>query len=189
TVETTSSNDAYCCQVVELRQYTLKPRQRDALINLFDHRFVESQEALGITVIGQFRDRGNADRFVWLRGFRDMEDRHKALEGFYNGPVWAANRTAANDTMLDSDNVLLLKPARPELAFHWDHGTVVQAEGQERPTTVLAGIYELPYPVDAKMVLQFEQSVAPKLASNHIQLQGVFVTEPAKNTFTRLPVR
>ena len=46
-----------CCPVVELRQYTLKPGRRDDLIELFDRHFVESQEALRMTVIGQFRDR------------------------------------------------------------------------------------------------------------------------------------
>src|SRR5437016_8439463 len=44
-----------CCPIVELRQYTLHPGQRDVLIDLFDREFVESQEALGMKVIGQFR--------------------------------------------------------------------------------------------------------------------------------------
>jgi len=97
--------------------YTLKPAQRDVLINLFERHFVESQEAAGMTLIGQFRDRCDADRFVWLRGFSNMESRHQALETFYGGPVWAAHRSAANNTMLDSDNVLLLKPANLSLLF------------------------------------------------------------------------
>jgi hypothetical protein len=74
---------------LELRQYTLKPGQRDALIALFDRHFVESQEALGMTIVGQLRDRRRADRFVWIRGFSDMQSRHTALEQFYGGPVWA----------------------------------------------------------------------------------------------------
>ncbi len=41
-----------CCPVVELRQYTLHPGKRDVLIDLFDLEFVESQEALGIKIIG-----------------------------------------------------------------------------------------------------------------------------------------
>ena len=61
-----------CCPIVELRQYTLHPGKRDVLIDLFDRKFVESQEALGMKVIGQFRDLDNPNRFVWLRGFRDM---------------------------------------------------------------------------------------------------------------------
>src|SRR5215831_16598244 len=112
-----NGTEVRCCAVVELRQYALKPLQRDVLINLFDEHFVESQEAVGMTVIGQFRDRGNPDRFVWLRGFRDMEGRRESLAAFYDGPVWAAHRSAANNTMIDSDDVLLLKPARPDLAF------------------------------------------------------------------------
>src|SRR5262249_31596125 len=124
-----NGTEVRCCAVVELRQYALKPQQRDVLINLFDEHFVESQEAVGMTVIGQFRDRGNADRFVWLRGFRDMESRNENLTAFYEGPVWAAHRTEANSTMIDSDNVLLLKPARPDLAFRIDESPLGTAAG------------------------------------------------------------
>src|SRR5262252_8511800 len=92
-----------CCPVLELRQYALKPGQREVLINLFERHFVESQEATGMTVVGQFRDRRHDDRFVWLRGFTNMESRQQALEAFYGGPVWAAHRDVANGTMLDSD--------------------------------------------------------------------------------------
>jgi hypothetical protein len=42
--------------IVELRQYTLYPGQRDVLIDLFEREFVEHQEELGIRAIGQFRD-------------------------------------------------------------------------------------------------------------------------------------
>ena len=48
--------------VVELRQYTLRPGQRDVLIDLFDREFVESQEATGMAIVGQFRDLDDPDR-------------------------------------------------------------------------------------------------------------------------------
>ncbi|WP_233609888.1 hypothetical protein [Corallococcus sp. AB049A] len=60
-----------CCSVFELRQYTLHPGQRDVLISLFDRAFIESQEATGMHIAGQFRDEDRPDRFVWMRGFRD----------------------------------------------------------------------------------------------------------------------
>jgi hypothetical protein len=106
-----------CCPIVELRQYTLHRGRREVLIELFDREFIESQEALGMDVIGQFRDLNNPNRFVWLRGFRDMPSRARGLEDFYGGPVWKAHREAANATMIDSDNVLLLRPARKVLNF------------------------------------------------------------------------
>jgi hypothetical protein len=58
--------------VVELRQYTLRPGQRDVLIDLFDQEFVESQEADGMAIVGQFRDLDDPDRFTWIRGFASM---------------------------------------------------------------------------------------------------------------------
>jgi hypothetical protein len=172
-----------------LRQYTLKPGQRDVLIDIFDRYFVEGQESAGMTIIGQFRDRRRPDYFVWLRGFADMDSRHKALAAFYDGPIWAAHRAAANATMLDYDDVLLLKPARPETAFAVGPRGVPSKSQEHGPTTVLAGIYHVPQPVDAALVSQFEQRVAPTLQEQGVHIEGIFVTEPARNTFTRLPVR
>ncbi|HJZ72662.1 MAG TPA: NIPSNAP family protein [Vicinamibacterales bacterium] len=183
-----SRHDARCCGVVELRQYTFKPQQRDVLIDLFDRHFVESQEAVGMKVVGQFRDRGNPDRFVWLRGFPDMPARHKALEAFYDGPVWAAHKARANDTMVDSDDVLLLRPARPDLAFQLDALGPESISRGIGPATVLAGIHQIPRG-GSDVVSLFEAQVLPQFRANCLRLLGVFITESALNTFTRLPVR
>ena len=51
-------------EVIELRQYTLRPNKRDALIDLFDRELVEPQEAVGMTVLGQFRDLDHPDLFL-----------------------------------------------------------------------------------------------------------------------------
>lgn len=99
--------------MIELRQYTLHPGRRDELIELFERELVETQEATGMTIIGTFRDLDDRDRFVWLRGFRDMPTRKKALTAFYGGPVWAEHGPQANATMVDSTNARLLHPA------HW----------------------------------------------------------------------
>ncbi|WP_018349827.1 NIPSNAP family protein [Longispora albida] len=99
--------------VLELRQYTLHPGQRDVLIDLFERLFVAGQEEAGMGIPGHFRDWDDPDRFVWLRTFPDMESRKDMLHAFYYGPVWQAHRNEANATMIDSDNVLLLEPATP----------------------------------------------------------------------------
>jgi hypothetical protein len=70
-----------------------------------------------MTLVGQFRDLDEPNRFVWLRGLADMPSRARSLEGFYGGAVWKAHREAANATMIDSDNLLLLRPARPGSEF------------------------------------------------------------------------
>ena len=96
--------------VLELRQYTLHPGRRDTLIALFEREFVEPQEAVGARILGTFRDLDRPDHFVWLRGFADMAARADALGAFYGGPAWQAHRNTANATMVDSDDVHLLRP-------------------------------------------------------------------------------
>jgi hypothetical protein len=178
------------CAVVELRRYTLHPGRRDALIELFDREFVEPQEALGMTVMGQFRDLDDADRFVWLRGFRDMAARRTALGAFYDGPVWRRHRDAANATMLSSDDVLLLRPAWP--------GAGIAMAGRERGAVgdagapaglVQAHIFHLHAPAPPALLAFCRETLAGALTRGGAQVPGWYVTEPAPNDFARLPVR
>ncbi len=112
-----ASAESACCDLIELRQYTLHPGRRDAFVTFFEREFIETQEAVGNTVIGQFRDLDNADHFIWLRGFRDMPARADALQAFYGGDVWKAHRDEANAFFIDTDNVLLLRAVRPQSAL------------------------------------------------------------------------
>lgn len=107
--------------VVELRRYRLHPGRREELIELFERDFLEPQVAAGMSILGQFRDIDHPDTFTWLRGFSDMAARRRALDAFYGGPVWATHRDAANATMVDSDDVHLLRPRAGLAAGQPDH--------------------------------------------------------------------
>ncbi|TWF76835.1 quinol monooxygenase YgiN [Pseudonocardia hierapolitana] len=120
--------------ILELRQYTLHPGRRDELIELFEREFVESQEELGAQIVGTFRDVRDPDRFVWVRGFSDMPARRAALAGFYGGPVWKRHRDAANATMVDFDDVLLLEPVGSGFP---DAPRVAVGAGRAGPSRVL----------------------------------------------------
>ena len=179
-----------CCPIVELRQYTLHPGKRDVLIDLFDREFVESQEALGMKIIGQFRDLDNPNRFVWLRGFRDMPSRAQALKNFYGGPVWKAHREAANATMIDSDNVLLLHPATPTSGFSLANRERPRLRSNEtRSELIVATIYYFDAPVEAGFLEFFEKTVNPAAIGSGATVLAYFTTEHSENTFPALPVR
>jgi quinol monooxygenase YgiN len=178
------------CHIVELRQYTLRPGQRDVLIELFEREFIETQEAVGMTVMGQFRDLDDADRLVWLRGFADMASRHAALAAFYDGPVWQAHRQTANATMVDSDNVLLLRPA-------WSgSGITMQDRARASPTTgtalgglLDASIFYLHQAASDELIDLCRQTMSPVLKQAGAQVLGWYVSETSPNNFPRLPVR
>ncbi|WP_433306992.1 NIPSNAP family protein [Actinoplanes sp. CA-030573] len=154
--------------IVELRSYALRPGRRDELIALFDREFVETQEELGMAVLGQFRDLDRPDRFVWLRGFAGMRSRRAGLEAFYGGPVWARHGPAANATMLDSDDVLLLREIVP---------VPVSVRGGADPASTLHATiwyFDGPFP---------DPSVRPA------GTVALLATHHAANDFPALPVR
>ncbi|WP_156727265.1 NIPSNAP family protein [Streptomyces apocyni] len=179
------------CPVVELRQYTLRPGQRDVLIDLFDREFVETQETAGITLLGQFRDLDNPDRFVWLRGFEDMPHRAKALGNFYGGPAWQAHRDEANATMIDSDNVLLLRPASAQGGFPMPASTrpAPGTTAASPPSLILATIWHGDGPFDTTFLEFFEQRMRPLLTETGGKPMAYLRSEHAPNTFPALPVR
>lgn len=178
------------CPVVELRQYTLRPGQRDVLIDLFDREFVETQEAVGMAVLGQFCDLDDPDRFVWLRGFDDMPRRAQALASFYGGPVWKAHGDQANATMIDSDNVLLLRPVTARSGFPAP-AAVRPPVGHTTPppSRFLATLYYRDRPFDEAFVDFFNRQVRPVLVEMGAAPLACLQTEHAENTFPALPVR
>lgn len=175
--------------VVELRQYTLHPGRRDELIELFERELIESQEATGMRLIGQFRDRDNADRFVWLRGFRDMATRGQALPAFYGSTTWKTHRNAANATMIDSDDVLLLRPVHAHSGFDLPYPRP-SLDAIPRPASlIVASICLLQAPVDADFVHSFDTEIRPLLVAAGAVPLAYFQSETAENNFPALPVR
>ena len=177
------------CAIVELRQYTLHPGQRDVLIDLFDREFLESQEREGMRVIGQFRDLNQPDLFVWLRGFADMAARQRALETFYGGPVWAAHRDAANATMVDSDNVLLLRPAWPGAAAELSSDRAAPGASGSARGLLDATVFYLKEPATPALLDCCRERMDPTLRTGGARRTAWYASEASPNTFPRLPVR
>lgn len=171
--------------VVDLRQYTTRPGQRDELIEVFDAEFVEGQEADGMHQLGQFRDLDRPDRFVWLRGFPDLESRGPALAAFYGGPVWKEHGPRANPTMLDSDNALLVRPVVTRPGYP---SLDSPRPGVVPPTVVAGAVYHRSDENDGLPEL-FAELVEPVLRDTGASPVVVYETIVAENNFPALPLR
>jgi hypothetical protein len=163
--------------IFELRDYTLRPSRRDALIALFEREFVESQEAVGARIVGTFRDLDAPDHFIWMRSFADMAARRNALTAFYGGPVWRAHREAANATMIDSDNVYLLHLVGAALRLPAHR----PPPGSSEPSAAIfvADIFASP---------ENERDYRSRAAKDE-RVIARFATERSPNNFPSLPVR
>lgn len=177
--------------IVELRQYSLHPEQRNVLIDLFERYFIESQNAVGMEVLAHYRDLDAADAFVWFRGFPDMAARGESLPAFYqDSQAWRTHRVAANATMIDSDDVLLLHEARPGSGFApaTQPRPPVGAKATS-PARVIVTTYAFAEPVDAAFLDFFEHTLAPAATAAGAKLLAAYATEHSTNNFPPLPVR
>ena len=163
--------------IYEFRDYTLHEGQRDVLIDLFEREFIEPQEALGAHVRAMFRDIDNPDRFVWMRSFADAAARLAALDGFYTGPVWQAHRNAANATIIDSDNVMQLRPISGALA----------SDAGETTGVIASTAYFLAPSAEEDFIRRFTREVVPALGA--ATPFASFLTDHAPNAYPHLPTR
>lgn len=168
--------------VAELRRYVLRPGGFQALVELFAQQLLTGQLAAGIRLGGIFAEQGRPDRFVWWRAFAGMPERHRALEAFYLGPIWAQVADRANATMIDSDDVLLLRPTQPA---HREPPArrSPSADGDAVATMIVrhAGDAEVERWLTTELHARSEDAFGHRVAT--------WRTEPARNTFPGLPVR
>jgi hypothetical protein len=176
--------------LIELRQYVLYPGKREAFTRLFEDQFIESQEAVGLYIIGTFHEPVHPSHFTWIRGFTDMDARAKGLDAFYSGPVWQAHRNTANPMLEDNDNVLLLREAYPGSGF--------PIPNQPRPpigSTTLPGglvvvnIYYLREPPRTRFTEFFKETMTPQLKKAGIGVLAALVPEESPNNFPKLRIR
>jgi hypothetical protein len=176
--------------LVELRQYVTYPGKRDELISLFETHFIESQEELGMLILGTFREPEHPSHFTWLRGFADLDSRPNQLDAFYSGPVWSAYRNFANPTMEDSDNVLLLREAYSGSGFAPPE--VARAPiGSSAPLTglVVVNIYYLRSDPHAGFIEFFKREIVPELNRAAIHTLAALVPEISANNYPKLKIR
>ena len=160
--------------VIELRNYLLKPGTWERFFKYFGDHFLESQH--GARVLAPFRIKGESDRFFWIRGFEDMKSRLTFLRGFYEqGEVWKRFGPDANEMMLDSDHVHLLKPL--SASFEWNE--------LEREAGVVVIDF---YLAKANQLDQLITSVETDYLSCFKNKPTLLITEMANNDFPRLPV-
>ena len=176
-------------QVVELRRYDIAPGQRDRFVRYFDAYFPEAFDQLDCMVFGQFEDRAAPTKFVWLRGYHDINARPIADAAFYYGPVWREHRVKVNALFPGaSDNVLLLRPLNASTGV-----TVLPAvdpvdEAQGAHGVVVAQIFAMKKG-DEDAFARRAQAAFAHYESAKVHPAGVLVTLDVPNNFPQLPIR
>jgi hypothetical protein len=175
-------------EVVELRRYTTSHGGQARFASYFDTYFPEAFEQLGAMVFGQFLPRGQPERFVWLRGFRDMPARPVVNAQFYYGPLWREHRLKVNALLPDSDDVLLLRPLRPDTAVAVLPAVDPVDEAHGAQGIVVAQLFAVKPGGEAVFATQAEAQFENYRVAG-VRSAGILVTLDEPNNFPQLPVR
>jgi hypothetical protein len=175
-------------QVIELRNYVIRPGRRDAFIELFEETFTQSQNILGGYTLGQYTVKGADDHFFWIRGFKDMTARVKFLNDFYRGsPAWKENKSAANSMLVNNDNVYLLKPLNlKDSANDSEYSFNSNWFGQAKGIAVVD--FYVSNTKLAKLVEFVKQKYVAILNSAKVAATSFWTSEITPNDFPALPV-
>ncbi|MEQ1503865.1 MAG: hypothetical protein ABMB14_16610 [Myxococcota bacterium] len=164
--------------ILDLRDYVTTTAGRDLLIDRCETTLFPAQAQLGATFPGLFRDADDPCRFVWLRGMPDLATRARVLTAFYvDGALWKAQRAEVNRWIVDSDDVLLVRPTT---------GWAAPAAG---PSVVGMYTHLRPTAVRDDEAAALDRSVADAIRAASGRVLVTLATDPTPNNFPRHPIR
>ena len=175
-------------QVIEFRRYTIKDGEREHFAEYFESYFPEAFQQMGAIAFGQFFERKNPVGFTWMRGFKNTDARAVINAGFYYGPLWREHALTMNSLMVDSNNVLLLRPLSPERGVTVLPSVDPVAERKGAQGVVVAQIFAVKANSVDAFARQAEATFAGYRAAGAREA-GVLVTLDTPNNFPQLPVR
>jgi hypothetical protein len=175
-------------QVIEFRRYIVKEGEREHFAEYFESYFPEAFQQLGAIAFGQFFERKNPVGFTWIRGFKTTDARAIISAGFYYGPLWKEHRSIMNSLLVDSDDVLLLRPLDSEHGIPVFPSVDPIKEENGAQGIVVAQIFGVkPNNVDA--FAQQAEATFARYRATGAREAGILVTLDAPNNFPQLPVR
>lgn len=174
--------------VIEFRRYTIKDGEREHFARRFESFFPGAIQQTGAIVAGEFLERANRSMFTWIRCFHDLDDRARLNAALYYGPVWKEHRSQMNELLVDSDNVLLLRPLDPQGGFAILPAVDPASEVSGPRGVVIAHVF----PVAPEKKLVFQQQAtrvfdAYRAAGAHEV--AVLISLEVPNNFPQLPIR
>ena len=72
----------------ELRQYRMRPGQREAWVKCMEEEIIPFQVSKGMVICGSFVGEEDPDLYVWIRRFDSEEDRERLYEAVYQSDYW-----------------------------------------------------------------------------------------------------
>ena len=89
----------------ELRQYRMKPGQRENWVKFMEEKIIPFQLSKGMVIIGSFMGQEEEDLYVWIRRFASEEERKQLYAAVYESDYWKNELAPHIPNLIDREQI------------------------------------------------------------------------------------
>jgi hypothetical protein len=89
----------------ELRQYRMRPGQKENWVKFMEEEIIPFQVAQGMVIVGSFVGQEEEDLYVWVRRFADETERERLYAAVYQSDHWKNNIAPKIPAMMDREQI------------------------------------------------------------------------------------
>ena len=89
----------------ELRQYRMRPGQRERWVRFMEEVIIPFQVAKGMVIPGSFVGHEEDDLYVWMRRFADEEERKRLYAAVYESDEWKNDIALKIGDLIDREQI------------------------------------------------------------------------------------
>jgi len=89
----------------ELRQYRMKPGQRENWVKFMEETIIPFQTLKGMVIIASFVGEEDKDLYVWIRRFASEAERERLYRDVYQSDEWKNNIGPKVGDLIDLEQI------------------------------------------------------------------------------------
>src|SRR5262249_6120959 len=91
--------------IFELRQYHIRPGQRDKWVRCMEEEIIPFQVKMGMVILGSFVGEEDESVYVWLRRFESEAERKRLYDLVYQSDYWKNEIAPKVPTLIDREQI------------------------------------------------------------------------------------
>src|SRR6266436_8110225 len=93
------------CMFFELRQYHIRPGQRDKWVRCMEEEIIPFQVKMGMVILGSFVGEEDESVYVWIRRFENEQERKRLYDLVYQSDYWKNEIAPRVPTLIDREQI------------------------------------------------------------------------------------
>jgi NIPSNAP len=93
----------------ELRQYRMRPGQRDNWVKFMEEEIIPYQVSKGMVIVGSWVGQEEEDLHVWIRRFESEQERERLYEAVYQSDRWKNELSPRVEELIDRSKIIVIR--------------------------------------------------------------------------------